>query len=69
MPGIDLTWTNLLVMAGLLSTILTGLVAGTGAMVEWRLTAIQRQLTERMNLYQREMDQVESRLEKLEHKP
>jgi hypothetical protein len=53
-------------MIGLVAVVLSGLVAGTGAVIQWRVDAVQRQLSDRMMLFQREMDGVSRRLERLE---
>lgn len=65
--AIGLTWSNIFVMVGLVATLLTGLVAGVGAMVEWRLEAINRQLVDRMTLYSAQIEQFDRRLEILEN--
>ncbi len=45
-----------------------GLIGGIGAVVQWRFDALQNQLSERMILYQREVNRIERRLETLERK-
>ena len=43
--AIPVTWRNITVLVGLIATLATGLVAGTAGMMEWRIDALQRQLT------------------------
>jgi hypothetical protein len=66
--AIALTWRNIFTMIGLVAAVLTGVVAGTGAMVEWRVSAMQHQLADRLTLYQHQMENVERRLEVLEER-
>ena len=66
--AINLTWGNIFVLVGLLVAVLTGFVTGTGAMVEWRMAAIYRQLDDRLVMYQREMRMMEDRVSSLEKK-
>ena len=49
--AIPLTWPNVFTMIGLISVLLTGVVMGTAAMVEWRMDAVQHQLADRMDFY------------------
>jgi hypothetical protein len=64
--AVDLTWRNIFTMVGLAATLFAGLVAGTGAMIQWRFDALQAQLTDRMSMYSREMDAVRARIDRLE---
>jgi hypothetical protein len=66
--AIPLTWRNVFAMVGLVASVLTGFVMGTSAMIDWRISAINRQLVDRMTLYQREMERVERRIERLEER-
>jgi hypothetical protein len=65
--AIDLTWRNIAALSVLLSGFLVAFFAGTAGMMEWRIEAVQSQLADRMELYKHEMQQVEKRLERLEH--
>ncbi len=65
--AIGVTWSNIFVLAGLLATMLAALVGGMSGMVEWRIKALQYQLNDRMIQYQRTVDLIEKRLDKLEH--
>ena len=65
---VDLTWRNIFTLVALAVTLFSALVAGTGAMVQWRFMALQSQLTDRMNLYSREVDLIQKRLDRLEQK-
>lgn len=64
--AITVTWTNIFVLVGLLVGILTAFGSGTATMMNWRMEALQNQLTDRMTQFQREMERVEKRLDKLE---
>lgn len=64
--AINVTWPNIIVMVGLASTLFSGLIAGTGVVIQWRFDALQQQLDDRMVLYQRELGSIERRLDKLE---
>ena len=66
--AIDLTWRNIGALLALASGFLLLFFGGTATIVEWRLDAVQLRLVDRMTLYQREMDQVEQRLERLEQR-
>ncbi len=66
MGDLKVTWGNIFILAGLVSTILAGLVAGTTSMMEWRISAVQSQLKDRMTMYQREIELIDRRLDKLE---
>jgi hypothetical protein len=63
---IGMNWRNIFTMVGLVAVVLSGVVAGTGVVIQWRIEAVQRQLSDRMMLFQREMDSVSRRLERLE---
>jgi hypothetical protein len=67
--AINVTWRNIFMMVALACTLFSGLIAGTGMMVQWRFAALQNQLNERMTLFQREMNAVERRLDRLEARP
>ena len=64
--AINVTWHNILAMVALAATLFAGLISGTGLMVQWRFDALQRQLDERMNRYERETSLIEKRLDILE---
>ncbi len=64
--AIDLTWRNIGALVSIAATLFAALIAGTGVMVQWRFDALQAQLTDRMNLYAREMDAIQARLDRLE---
>jgi hypothetical protein len=64
--AVDLTWRNIFTLVALAATLFSALVAGTGAMIQWRFDALQAQLTDRMNLYAREVDAIQARLDRLE---
>ncbi len=49
-------------------SLILGSIGGIGAVIQWRFDALQNQLSERMILYQREVNRIERRLEILEHK-
>lgn len=51
---------------GLLCSLLVGLLGGMSAVVQWRVDAIQRQLSDRMAQFQYAIQGVEKRLDKLE---
>lgn len=64
--AISITWRNIFVMVAMAATLFSGLVAGTGVMIQWRFDALQSQLSDRMTLYQRELTRIEQRLDTLE---
>ena len=64
--AIPLTWPNIFAMVGLISVVLTGLVMGTAAIVEWRMSAMQHQLADRLDFYNHQIEQIERRIERLE---
>jgi len=66
--AINLSLANIFVICGLLTAIMTGLAGSMSAIMEWRVSAIQHQLDDRMTAYQREMERVEKRLEALERR-
>ena len=61
--AIDLTWHNIGVLVAVLGALLIALFSGTAAMMEWRIAAVEHQLSDRLSLYHREMDQVTRRKE------
>ena len=67
--AINLTWHNIAALVALLGALLVALFSGTAAMMEWRIVAVEHQLSDRLSLYHREMDQVVRRLERLEQRP
>lgn len=69
MMAISVTWANIFVLIGLAVGILTAFASGTATMMNWRMEAMQNQLTDRMTLYQRELQRVERRLDRLEAAP
>ena len=50
----------------LLSTLIVAMFAGTATMMEWRVTAVQRQLGDRMELFNQQMNNLNRRIERLE---
>ena len=64
--AIELTWKNVGVLVMIISGLLVAFFSGTGAMMEWRIRAVQGRLEDRMALYRHEMDTVEKRLDRLE---
>ncbi len=64
--AINLTWHNIAALVALLGALLIALFSGTAAMMEWRIAAVQNQLSDRLALYHREMEQVIRRIERLE---
>ncbi len=65
---INFTWANVIMATAVAVSLLLGLIGGVGAVIQWRFDALQNQLSERMILYQREVNRIERRLETLEHK-
>jgi hypothetical protein len=66
--SIGITWRNIFMMVALAASLFSGLIAGTGIMIQWRFDALQSQLADRMKLFEREMINVEKRLDSLERK-
>lgn len=64
--AISVTWANIFVLVGLLIGILTAFGSGTATMMNWRMEALQNQLSDRMTQYSREMQHLEKRIDKLE---
>ncbi len=65
--AINLTWHNVGILVALLTGLLVALFSGTATMMEWRIAAVQNQLSDRLALYHREMEQIGRRLDRLEH--
>jgi len=65
---IGITWRNIFMMVALAATLFSGLIAGTGVVIQWRFDTLQKQLSDRMTLYQREVDRMERRLDILERR-
>jgi hypothetical protein len=55
-------WRNIAIMVALA----TALFSGLGVMIQWRFDVLQAQLADRMTLFQREMNLVHQRLDRLE---
>ena len=53
-------------LVALLSALLIALFAGTAGMMEWRIEAVQSQLADRLEMYKREVDQMNRRMDRLE---
>lgn len=53
-------------MVALAATLFSALIAGTGAMVQWRFAALQSQLADRLTAYTRQIDNIEKRIDRLE---
>lgn len=64
--AINVTWRNVWMLVGLLSALIAGMFGGTATMMEWRITAIQHQLSDRLETYHHEMDQINRRLDRLD---
>ncbi len=64
--AVTLTWHNALLLAGLTIVILLAFVSASAFIVQWRMEGIQYQLDDRLTLYQREIDRINERLNKLE---
>ncbi len=63
---IAVTWRNIFTIVALVATLLTGLLGGMSKMIQWRFDAIQAQLSDRLNLYFREIELIQRRLDRLE---
>ncbi len=64
--AIEMTWRNVGVLVAVISGLMVAFFSGTGAMMEWRIHAVQQQLEDRMTLYRHGMDQLERRMDRIE---
>jgi hypothetical protein len=72
--AISLTWRNLFTLTGLVVLVLAALGGAVSTAVQWQLNEIGLRLNDRLSIYhrdqeniQRELDRMESRLNKLEY--
>lgn len=72
--AIPLTWRNLAALTGLVVIILSAFATATSTLVQWQLDGLDKRLSDRLSIYQRdeentqhELDRIEHRLNKLEH--
>jgi len=64
--AINVTWRNVFMLVGLATTVVAALTVGTSGMVQWRFSALQYQLAERMRLFESEIRHIDERLDRLE---
>ena len=63
---LSLTWNNIILLMGVLTTVLSALVVISFFSVQRRIDSIQHQLTDRLTIYHRDMLKIEARLDRLE---
>lgn len=66
--AINLTWQNIWILVGMLTTIIAVLFGGVAGMMEWRIDAVQHQLSDRLAIYHHEIDQINRHLDRLDSK-
>lgn len=67
--AIPLTWRNLFALVGLAVLVLGAFAGAVSTIVQWQLSSLDNRLNDRLALYHRDIDRIESRLEALEHRP